>query len=136
MRFAIAIPILLLLASCATSHLGPRKPPSYFVTPSVAYQAEAIGQFPDVVKKSVLPVLRSIPEIERAYLVEIQYPDGTDGTCLCLTPAGAGSMKTAEVLGDAYGPIAAQGTYLDIMFIDDDSLRRVESVARPFYVRP
>jgi len=126
----------LALGGCASSHLGPQKPPQYFITPSVLYVAEATGEIPDVVKKAVSPALRAAPDVESAYLVNFEYPDGTSGTCLCLTPSAAESMETAKAIGEAFGLIAEQGVYLDIMFINNESLRSVEQVARPFYVRP
>jgi hypothetical protein len=136
MRPAIFMLTLFALSSCATPHLGPQKPPEYFVTPSVLYLAEAKGKFPEVVKKAVLPSLQRATGVERAYLVSIKYPDGASGTCLCLTPSTAESMEIAESVGEAYGVVAKQGVYLDIMFINEESLRSVDEVAKPFYVRP
>ena len=136
MRLAILMLAALLLSGCATSLLGPQKPPEYFVTPSVLYLSEASGEFADTVIKAVSPVLRSTADVERAFLVNFEYPDGEEGLCLCLTPGSSESMRTAENIGEAYGLIAEQGVYLDIMFISEDSLRSVEQVAKPFYARP
>ena len=136
MRLAILGLATLALFGCSTTHLGPQKAPEYFVTPSVLYLSEASGQFAETVKRTVSPALRSATDVERAFLVNIEYPDGKEGLCLCLTPSSAESMKTAERVGEAFGLIAEQGVYLDIMFIGDESLRSVEQVAKPFYVRP
>ncbi|MGY0613450.1 enhanced serine sensitivity protein SseB C-terminal domain-containing protein [Luteimonas sp. A501] len=136
MRIAILLFSLLALFGCATSHLGPQKSPEYFVTPSVFYLSEATGEFSDTVKSAVSPTLRSAPDVERAFLVNFEYPDGTEGVCLCLAPGSAESMAIAEKVGEAFGPIAEQGVNLDIMFISEESLHMVERVAKPFYVRP
>ena len=136
MRLAILAFALLVLSGCGTSDLGPQKAPEYFVTPGVLYLSEATGEFPDTIKAAVSPALRSATDVERAFLVNFEYPDGKEGMCLCLTPTSAESMKTAEKVGEAFGLIAEQGVYLDIMFISDESLRSVEQVAKPFYVRP
>jgi hypothetical protein len=136
MRFALLLFSLLILAGCAESRLGPQKAPEYFVTPNVNYLGEATGEFPDAVKRAVLPALQAASDVERAYLVTFEYPDGTAGTCLCLTPGAAESMKTAEAIGEAFGLIAEQGVYLDIMFLTTENVPSVEQVARPFYVRP
>ena len=136
MRFVILLTTFLVLTGCATSHLGPQKAPEYFVTPNVRYIAEPLGDFPDTVKKAVLPVLQATSDVEQAYLVTIEYPDGTSGTCLCLTPGTAESMETATAIGDAFGVVAEQGVHLDIMFLTPENVTAVENVAEPFYVRP
>ena len=136
MRLAILAIATLALFGCTTSHLGPQKPPEYFVTPSVLYLSEASGKFAETVNRTVSPALRSATDVERAFLVNFEYPDGKKGLCLCLTPSSAESMSTAEKVGEAFGLIAEQGVYLDIMFLDDESLRSVEQVAKPFYVHP
>jgi hypothetical protein len=136
MRFAILLSAFLLLTGCATNHLGPQKAPEYFVTPNVRYLSEATGEFADVTKKAVLPVLKDASDIEQAYLVTFEHPDGAPGTCLCLTPGTAESMDTAEAIGEAFGLVAEQGVYLDIMFLTTENVHAVEQVARPFYVRP
>ncbi|MGY1424143.1 hypothetical protein [Lysobacter sp. A289] len=136
MRLAILALATLALFGCTTTHLGPQKPPEYFVNPSVLYLSEASGEFAEIVKRTVSPALRSATDVERAFLVNFEYPDGKEGLCLCLTPSSAEPMRTAEKVGDAFGLIAEQGVYLDIMFIGDESLRSVEQVAKPFYERP
>lgn len=135
MRIAIWLFTLATLSGCATSHLGPQKAPEYFVTPSVRYLSEADGEFSAVVKKAVTPALQSAKDIDTGFLVNFEYPDGNKGICLCLSPASAESMRTAENIGKAFGLVAEQGVHLDIMFISDDSLRAVEQIAKPFYVR-
>ena len=136
MRFAILLSALLALTGCATTHLGPQKAPEYFVTPNVRYLSEATGEFPDAIKRAVLPTLKEASDVDQAYLVTFEYPDGAPGTCLCLTPGRAESMATAEAVGEAFGLIAEQGVYLDIMFLTAENVLAVEQVARPFYVRP
>ena len=136
MRISIVLGILLLACGCSTRTLGPQKPPEPFVTPRVTFVAEATGRFEDAVKKAVLPTLRAAADVERAYLVRVEYPDGATGMCLCLTPSSAESMDTAEAIGSTFGVIAEKGVYLDIMFINNDSLRLVDGVAEAFYVRP
>ena len=136
MRYSLLLATLALICGCTTVTLGPQKPPEYFVTPSVSFTQEASGSFESKVKRAVLPVLRSEPQVRAAYLVKIQYPDGALGTCLCLSPGSAESQRIAEAIGEAYGVVAEQGVYLDIMFIDGELLSSVERVADPFYVRP
>jgi hypothetical protein len=126
----------LLVAGCATSPLGPQKPPEYRLIRSVSYLSEASDPFEELVKKSVLPTLGKTSEIERAYLVRVEFHGGQRGIALCLTPSSAESMNIAEAIGVVYGPIAEQGVYLDIMFIDEESERAVQEVAKSFYVRP
>ncbi len=136
MRFAILLSALLALTGCATTHLGAQKVPEYVVTPNVRYLSEATGEFPDAIKRAVLPTLKETSNVEQAYLVTFEYPDGAPGTCLCLTPETAESIATAEVIGEACGLIAGQGVYLDIMFLTAENVLAVEQVARPFYARP
>ena len=136
MRLAILILILMALAGCTTSHLGPQKPHEYFVTPGVIYLSESAGEFPSAVKRAVTPSLEAAVDVEKAYLVDIEYPDGTSGMCLCLAPGTAESARTADAIGGAFGLIAEQGVYLDIIFLAGKHLDTVERVAQPFYVRP
>lgn len=75
--------------------------------------------------------------IDLAYLATIQYSDeDTWSVALCLRcSSGAAAETAARAASDVFFKMFGKGQRLDIIMLDDDSLRELRAVCKPFYVR-
>lgn len=97
---------------------------------TVRFVGEQHGESERLLKKALVAELRVVPEVKRAYLARVQYPDGVH-VALCLDAPD--DQLLVERIGSCFSKIFAQQEHLDILFLRPDQQVELERVCAPFH---
>lgn len=98
--------------------------------PAVRFVGEQDGEPERLLKSVLIAELSARPEIERAYLARVEYPDGVH-VALCLVAQEDPSL--VERVGARFGEIFARPQHLDILFLRPAQEAELQQVCPPFH---
>ena len=132
----LVIATLLATAGCASAGNSHSKPMETLSAVGLRFLAEQNGAFESTVKAKVGAMHPAHPDIQRAYLVSVLYPDSTTGVVLGLVSSKAPSSTVLTDIQKVFAATAPSDLSLDILFLNDQQQKQVADVAKPFYVGP
>jgi hypothetical protein len=104
--------------------------------PKVNFVCEQDGITERALKSSLADLFASVPNVQRAYLVRVDYGDPLAyevALCICPSDPDEALVKEVEkIFAVHFGPTQ----HMDIVFLGEDKERDVAKICNPFYRHP
>jgi hypothetical protein len=100
------------------------------VQPTVRFVGEQDGEPERLLKTALVAELRVLPEVKRAYLARVEYPDGIH-VALCL--AAPEDPSLVDRIGSRFNEIFGRPEHLDILFLRPAQETELQRVCTPFH---
>jgi hypothetical protein len=107
-----------------------RRKTEVHVQNTVRFVGEQDGEAERLLKNALIAELSVMPEVKRAYLARVQYPDGVY-VALCLDAPD--DQLLVQRIGSCFAKIFAQQEHLDILFLRPDQQVELERVCAAFH---
>lgn len=131
---ALALALLPLCAAACSPGTGRPEP---LKVSSVEFRGEHKGANTEKVKPVLSEGLAGLPDVERAYLLDVKYPEGKGAAVMLLIAAPEeSSTKVQDTLTPKLAPFMNEGAWIDLIVTKDaDLLKKAAAAGKPFYTR-
>jgi type III secretion system (T3SS) SseB-like protein len=106
--------------------------------PPAVHRLEVVGEQDGPperrLKRRLVELFRSRETVERAFLARVAYESQSDvNVALCIRSLSEPDVRLVEEIGNIFGRIFGRHEHLDIIFVDVEMERQLESKCRPFF---
>jgi type III secretion system (T3SS) SseB-like protein len=99
------------------------------------FLSEQDGQPEKLLKSRLVTEVFIQGDVQRAYLVRVEYDDGLRGVALCISPDCSNRDQLVQEIGAIFSELFHNHAQLDILFLTPEREMRVIKVSKPFFVR-